>query len=202
MERAASNMRPYLADWYDRVFLESFKKQGNVCKEYQNDIGFPMKENYVGVTTEELAAETKEIMEVHKPGTDEIRESYLDPLINQGLIEKVPSVKDRRQNIYFPVDPAANGNGKVDTNKVIVTDPNLYPSKSLIEESFRTLVKYPARDSIFFDQITDYRIEDIDGQKIELQELLDKYFSEPEQYFEKGFEEEQSGPPPNMEEIN
>src|SRR5215204_1817972 len=202
MERAASNMRPYLAEWYDRVFLEAYKKQGNVCKEYQNDIGFPMKENYVGVTTEELAAETKEILEVHKPSTDEIRENYLGPLINQGLIEKVPSVRDRRQNIYFPVDPAANGNGKVDTNKVIVSDPNLYPSKDLIEESFRTLVKYPARDSIFFDQITDYRIEDIDGEKIELKGLLDRHFSEPEQYFEKGFEEEQSGAPQVMEEIN
>ena len=150
MERAASNMRLYLAEWYDTVFLEAYKKQGNVCKEYQNDIGFPMKENYVGVTTEELAAETKEIMEVHKPSTDEIRENYLGPLINQGLIEKVPSVRDRRQNIYFPVDPAANGNGETNTSKVIVSDPSLYPSRNIIEETFRTLVKYPARDSIFF----------------------------------------------------
>jgi hypothetical protein len=191
MERAASNMRPYLADWYDLVFLEAYKKQGNVCKEYQNDIGFPMKENYVGVTTEELAAETKEIMEIYKPSTDEIRENYLGPLINQGLIEKVPSVRDRRQNIYFPVDPAANGNGKADTSKVIVSDPSIYPTRNLIEETFRTLVKYPARDSTFFDQITDYRIEDIDGQRIELEELLDRYFSEPERYFEKGFSEEE-----------
>ena len=191
MERAASNMRPYLAEWYDRVFLEAYKKQGNVCKEYQNDIGLPMKENYVGVTTEELAAETKEIMEVHKPSTDEIRENYLGPLINQGLIEKVPSNRDRRQNIYFPVDPAANDNGKTNTSKVVVSDPNLYPTRNLIEELFRTLVKYPARDSIFFDQITDYRIEDENGQKVELEELLDRYFSEPERYFEKGFSEEE-----------
>jgi hypothetical protein len=91
MERAASNMRPYLAEWYDRVFLESYRELGNEPQTTQNDIGIYVKENYVGLTTEQLAIKTKETMEVHKPSTDEIRESYLDPLVNQGLIEKVPS---------------------------------------------------------------------------------------------------------------
>jgi hypothetical protein len=191
MERAASNMRPYLAEWYDRVFLESYRELGNEPQMTQNDIGIYVKENYVGLTTEQLAIKTKEMMEVHKPSTDQIRESYLNPLVNQGLIEKVPSARDNRQNIYLPVDPAVNGNGKADTSKVIVSDPSLYPTRNLIEESFRTLVKYPARDSIFFDQITDYRIEDIDGQRIELKEILDRHFSQPERYFEKGFSEEE-----------
>lgn len=40
---------------------------------------------------------------------------------------------------------------------------------------------------INFEQMTDYRLEDEDGNKIELEELTDKYFSNPEDYFEKGF---------------
>jgi hypothetical protein len=200
MERAASNMRPYLAEWYDRVFLESYRELGNEPQTTQNDIGIYVKENYVGLTTEQLAIKTKEIMEVQKPSTDEIRESYLDPLVNQGLIEKMPSARDNRQNIYFPVDPAANGNGKTNTSKVIVSDPSLFPTRNLIEESFRTLVKYPARDSIFFDQKTDYKIEDIDGQQIQLDQLLDRYFSRPEEYFEKGFDDEDKQAVLNLEE--
>jgi hypothetical protein len=187
MERAATNMRPYLADWYDRVFLEAFKELDGKPNEYKNEFNIVYeKENYVGLTSEQLAIKTKEIMQVHKPSTDEIREAYLDPLVNLGLIEKAPSVRDNRQNIYFPVEYSST-NGNTKTNKVLVTDPNLYPSRNLIEESFGTLVKYPARDTTFFDQITDYRIEDENRQKIEVAELLDRYFGEPEQYFEKGF---------------
>jgi hypothetical protein len=106
------------------------------------------------------------------------------------LVEKVPSIRDNRQKIYFPVEYSAT-NGNTKTNKVLVTDPNLYPSRNLIEETFRTLVKYPARDSIFLDQITDYRIEDIDGQQIQFEDLISRYFSNPEDYFEKGFSEEE-----------
>jgi hypothetical protein len=201
MERAATNMRPYLADWYDRVFLEAFKGLDGKPNEYVNDIGIIYeRENHVGLTTEQLAMKTKEIMQVRKPSTDEIRESYLVPLINLGLIEKTPSIRDGRQNIYFPVEYSSNNgssdngsgnNANTNPNKVLVTDPPLYPTKNLIEESFRTLVKYPARGTIFFDQITDYRIEDTDGRKIELDELISRYFGSPEEYFERGYSQEE-----------
>ena len=167
MERAATNMRPYLADWYDRVFLEAFKGLDGKPNEYENDLGIIYeKDNHVGLTTEQLAIKTKEIMQVRKPSTDDIRESYLDPLINLGLVEKSPSVKDNRQNIYFPVEYFGNGDANTNNknNMILVREPELYHSRNLIEESFRTLIKYPARDTIFFDQITDYRIEDTEGK--------------------------------------
>jgi hypothetical protein len=192
MERAASNMRPYLAEWYDRVFLEAFNELDGKPNEYQNDIGIVYeKENYVGLTTEQLAIKTKEVLGTHKPSSDEVRRNYLDPLTNLGLIEKVPSVRDNKRNIYFPTEYSPNNCSATKSNKILVTDPSLYPSRNLIEESFRTLVKYSGSDGIFFDQITDYRIEDIDGQRIELGQLLDRYFSRPEEYFEKGFDEEE-----------
>jgi hypothetical protein len=100
------------------------------------------------------------------------------------LIEKLPSARDSRRNIYFPTEYPANGHNTVG-NKIRVTDHNLYPSRNVIEESFRTLVKCNAEDTKIFDQITDYRIEDVDGRKIELDELLDRYYNRPEEYFEE-----------------
>jgi hypothetical protein len=106
-------------------------------------------------------------MQARKPSIDDIRESYLDPLVNLGLIEKTPSVRDGRQNIYFPVEYSSNNgsgnsddnNANTNSNKVIVIDPSLYPTKNLIEESFRTLVKYPPETQYFLIklQITELR---------------------------------------------
>jgi CBS domain-containing protein len=187
MERAATNIRPYLSEWYERVFLPAFQGLDGKPNVYENDVGMPLKENYVGLITEQLAAKTQEVMHVHKPSTDDIRKSYLYPLINLGLVDKAPSVKDHRHNIFYPVETGnITGSNK---NKILVSDPNLYPTKNIIEESFRTIVKYDAEGSTFFDQTTDYRIEDVDGRKIELEELIDRHFSNPEEYFEKGYSE-------------
>jgi hypothetical protein len=186
MERAATNMRPYLADWYDRVFLEAFKELDGTPKVIENEHGFAYsQETHVGLTTEQLAIKTKEITQTRKPSTDEVREAYLEPLVNLGVIDKATSVQDNRQNIYYPVEYSTKENTY--SSKIVVRDPSFYPSRNLIEESFRTLVKYPASDTTFFDQITDYRLEDTEGQKIELGELIDKYFGNPEEYFENGF---------------
>src|SRR5918993_146146 len=123
MERAASNTRPYLAEWYDRVFLEAFNELDGKPNEYQNDIGIVYeKENYVGLTTEQLAIKTKEVLGTHKPSSDEVRRNYLDPLTNLGLIEKVPSVRDNKRNIYFPTEYSPNNGSATKSNKILVTD--------------------------------------------------------------------------------
>jgi hypothetical protein len=66
-----------------------------------------------------------------------------------------------------------------------------------MEESFRTLVKYNGEDSTKtnFSEYTDYHIVDPEGNSIQLDELLARYFSEPqiEECFEKGFTEEREG---------
>ena len=196
IERAASNMRPYLAEWYDEVFLEAFEELDGQPNVYTNELGVVYeKEYYVGLTTEQLASKTKEVMLTKKPSSDEIRIIYIDPLVNLGLIEKTPSVRDNRRNIYFPTEYSSNGAAKSD--KILVTDPNLYPYRNLMEESFRTLVKYNGEDSTKtnFSEYTDYHIVDPEGNSIQLDELLARYFSEPqiEECFEKGFTEEREG---------
>lgn len=66
--------------------------------------GYYERETHIGLTSEQLATETRDILRVNKPSTDEIRESYLYPLLNLGVIEKVSSVIDGRSYIYFPVE--------------------------------------------------------------------------------------------------
>jgi hypothetical protein len=61
MERAASGLRPYIANWYNDVFLPAFKdldgKPNDLKDDYDNVI---IKERHVGVTTEQLAVVTPE----------------------------------------------------------------------------------------------------------------------------------------------
>jgi hypothetical protein len=48
-------------------------------------------EKHVGVTTEQLAAKTKEVFKGSKPSNKELRDKYLEPLVNLGVIDKVQS---------------------------------------------------------------------------------------------------------------
>ena len=66
-----------------------------------------------------------------------------------------------------------------DKTKIKVKDPSLYPCKNLIIESFRTIIEYDAED---------YQIVDENDQEITLEELADRYYNNPGEYFEKDFE--------------
>ena len=88
MERGGSNLRPYLAEWYDIVFTTTYEDQNDTSKSAYNDVGIKMTETIVGVTTEELADKTAEVMSVSKPSIEDIRKKYLDPLIYQGIVNK------------------------------------------------------------------------------------------------------------------
>ena len=60
-------------------------------------------EKYVGLTTVQLATQTKEVYGGPKPSSGDLLAKYIYPLINQGIIDKAQSKIDGRQNIYFPV---------------------------------------------------------------------------------------------------
>ena len=40
----------------------------------------------------------------------EIRDQYLDPLYNLGIVDKFQSELDKRENLYCPVDEVGTGN--------------------------------------------------------------------------------------------
>ena len=182
MERGGSKVRPYLQQWYNDVFVKCFAKQEGKPKELLNEYGFPMcKESIVGITTEDLSKETQE-------DPNDIRKKYLDPLINLKVIQKFPSVRDNRSNIYcLPNYGAALNTKKQDKTKIVVKDPSLYPSKDLIVESFRTVIEYDADDPLKNKKNSGYHILDENGHEIRPDELADRYYNNPEEYFDQNY---------------
>ena len=58
MERGASGVRPYVANWYNQVFLPCFSDLDGKPIEDISDNGYPLlREKYVGVTTEQAIRE-------------------------------------------------------------------------------------------------------------------------------------------------
>ena len=181
MERGGSKVRPYLQQWFNNVFVKYIAKLEGKPKEYQNELGITYnKEEVVGLTTEDLSKETDE-------DPNHIRKKYLDPLINLGLVQKSPSVKDGRTNIYSLPDSSQNKDN-IYTDKILVKDPSLYPSKNVIIESFRTVIEYDADDTSFFEKKSEYEILDENGGRLTLEQLADRYFANPELCFDRGFE--------------
>ena len=181
MERGGSKVRPYLQQWFNDVFVKYIAKLEGKPKEYQNELGITYnKEEVIGLTTEDLSKETDE-------DPNHIRKKYLDPLINLGLVQKSPSVKDGRTNIYSLPDSSQNKDNN-DTDKILVKDPSLYPSKNVIIESFRTVIEYDADDTSFFEKKSEYKILDENGGQLTLEQLADRYFANPELCFDRGSE--------------
>jgi hypothetical protein len=182
MERGGSKVRPYLQQWYNDVFVKYYTELNDKPKEYQNELGIVYsKEEVAGLSSQDLAKKTDE-------DPNHIRKKYLDPLINLGLVQKSPSVKDGRTNIYSLPDNSRNKDGDNDRDKILVRDPSLYPTKNVITESFSTVIEYDADEASFFEKKFEYEILDENGDHITLEQLVDKYFANPEPYFERGFE--------------
>jgi hypothetical protein len=188
MERGGSKVRPYLQQWYDEVFLKCFEELGNDPKRYETNLGFMSSESVVGLTTADLSKVTLE-------NPDAIRKRYLDPLINLGLIQKTPSQKDNRVNIYYPPTsgtgeaeaPDSNSNNTSDDKRIKVKDATLYPDTNLIVESLRTVIEYDDEDPSKNNSNFGYEILDEDGQPIALERLAERYFSNPDEYFERAY---------------
>jgi hypothetical protein len=199
MERGGSNIRPYIADWYNRVFFPAFRSlNGEVKKSFSPSGNAYVAETHVGLTTEELAQRTKELMG-HTPGGREIREKFLYPLTNQGIVNYAKSQINGKENIYFPVDEDEDEgnifslfeNGK--DYRLTIKDPMMYPSKNVLEKELRTIVrreeKIQAENKIKF--CSDYKILDVDGIELSVDQLLEKYFTNSESCFMNGFPDDE-----------
>jgi len=199
MEIAGSNIRPYLAEWYNDKFLVAFKAEGGQKRTKTENIGETsektLTEDYVGVATRELC-------EITNIGSEELRKKYIDPLVNQGIINKTRSNIRKNENIHYPVD--AKGQNifslfKTEECKLTIK-PGLFPGKKLILEAFglgsksedpgfereSSEKRFGAEGGIFKKNILDtYRLEDHVGKEITVNELIDRYLSDPETCFIK-----------------
>jgi hypothetical protein len=175
---ASSTLRPYVVEWYNQVFLPAFRDMGGKPNERTVD-GIPIeKEYYVGVTYNQLAEKTRDVMRIAKPSSDELHKNSLYPLLNLGFINKTQSVIDRRANIYSPVEETNIFTMFQNSQdfRLRITVASLFPSRQALEEDFRRIVKYRHKEG---DRLK-YKLVDEKGVEISVEELIDRYLNNPE----------------------
>ena len=189
MERAASGVRPYIANWYNDVFIPAFKDLDDKPNESKDEFGNTIiKERHVGVTTEQLA-KTKKVNGGLKPSSGDLLAKYLYPLIIQGIVDKVPSEIDKRFNLFLPVEATTGGSNifalfqDPDDMRLKAPYPSAYPTKNIIEDSIRFSLEYYYKEGVGNEE--KYRLIDVDGKGITPTELAERYFSSPEDCFIK-----------------
>jgi hypothetical protein len=185
MERGGSNIRPYIAEWYNKVFKPAYNE---LPEEPKNKVvGDTTKtEERKGLTSNELAQKTKEILKIPKPNADEILKKYVYPLQNQGIIDNVQSQINKNNNLYFPSDEEQNIFSLFSNNdfRLNVRDNAFYPSTTVLENLISESIeeKHHAEDPL--EKIKNYRLLDHEGKEIlSPKELVERYLSNPETCF-------------------
>jgi hypothetical protein len=222
MQVGASGARPYIVNWYNQVFVAAIKDLGGepnkVTAAANNDDqgkstidGKPIvtsSEKHVGVTTEQLALKTKVVLKGAKPSNKELRDKYLEPLVNLCIIDKIQSEIDKRENIYLPVEEGNLFNifdDSINNNlRLKVPGPDAFPSKNFLKEQFRTIVEKNAGDMAVLEKnFCHYKLIDRDGIEISLDQLLDKYFTNPYDCFIENIKQQQNNfvSPPDVRSI-
>jgi hypothetical protein len=197
MRMASSVVRPYIANWYNTVFLPAFKElpsEPNKLTKEVFDNGekheiVVIRENEVGMTTKELVQKSYDIMKISLSG-DQVRKQFLYPLANTGIINMTKSVINRNENLCSPVEDSIFSLFDQDNDfRLKILDSRLYPNKTLLEEEFRTIVKHNDSQGVKNSDFQKYKILDVDGSEITVNQLLDKYLSDPESCFIKAWPE-------------
>ena len=200
MGKASSALRPYIAEWYNKVFLTGYKEvkeKGGINQTLTEGGKLIESENAVGLTTKYLAERTQKVMGGVKPSRDDIREQYLEPLYNLGIVDKFRSELNKSENLYCPVDEVGTSNifamsddANPDDYRLKIKEPYLYPSKNVLMNCIRTFVEHHAEGNTSTNKIhyfQKYRLVDHNGVEITTEELVDRYLSNHEETFKKDY---------------
>jgi hypothetical protein len=97
----ANGVRPYILEWYEKVFLKTFGEKAEPDSKLfkKDDL---RTEDRIALTTQELVEATKEI-QGKTLTVKKILQTYLEPLMNEGYIDKQESNINHRNNIYYPL---------------------------------------------------------------------------------------------------
>ena len=191
----ANGVRPYILEWYNDVFLETYNAKTNEDSKI-NSRGEELKENRIAVTTKELIDKT---FEVHKKklSTQQILQTYIRPLVNENFIDFVHSEIDKRARIYFPVSSTSKysklfTSGKMNNFsqhlKMTVEDPTLYPDKQYIISKIEGILRYSSDNDLLIE------IQNYEGKGITIEELANQYYTNPDDHFEQPNENRSNNP--------
>jgi len=171
MERGASNIRTYIAEWYNMVFKPAYDElpqepDSRIIEKAGKEM--TVTEERRGITTNALIEKTSQVLKIPKPSSDQILKKYLYPLLNHGIIDKNESQINKNNNLYFPADEEQNIFSLFSNNdsRLEIKGNAFYPSKTAMEQvlmSFtnRTIEEnHHAEDSSYKNNF--YRIVDPD----------------------------------------
>src|SRR5829696_8471163 len=181
----ADGVRPYILEWYYDIFLRAY----NAKKEPDSQVNSndqTITEKRIALTTEQLVEKTKE---VHKQSytKKKILETYINPLSNQGYIDKTVSELDKRAKIYYPVKVTTENRKLFDSEQtnnlsqnqqLFITDSTLFPNRKYLISKIEGVLRYSSDKGIII------KLEDNEGNEITVEELVDRYYKDPEKYFE------------------
>jgi hypothetical protein len=180
----ANGVRPYILEWYYTVFLKTFNtKTGPESKVFGS--GEERCEDRKAVTTEELVIATKEVQ--NKNFTNKkILESFLEPLMNEGYIDKHESSINHRNNIYYPtilVDGSEKSsfdvfldqksNDEQQISRIKINDFTLNPTGEYIKDKVGEVISCSSTTDVFCELL------DHNKNRISVDELVKKYYANP-----------------------
>ena len=190
MHRASSQIRLYVAEFYNDVFLPTYNSYEVANTGVKG--GETVTESQRGITDAQIDKYIKNNgMETFDRRT--IRERFLDPLSNQGILNKTRSEIDRRSFIYSPVKDYETGISSIfDDDKdprLTIEDPECYPTIEKIADQFSVVSSQSLRER---GDITAnrYEIKNSDQQKIDFAEMI-SYLGNPDKCFKMGFSKEE-----------
>jgi hypothetical protein len=174
----ANGVRPYILEWYHKVFLPTFEAKTEPDSKLvkKDDL---RTEDRIALTTEDLVIATKNVQEKTLP-VKKILQTYLEPLMNEGYIDKQESNINHRSNIYYPIlsDSEASlfqifkgqkRNKEQENREQDFLDFTREISEEYIKERIQKIVSCSSGDGVFCE------ISDCNGSNITIDELVEKY---------------------------
>jgi hypothetical protein len=196
-------LSPELQQWYKEVFMEVHNDK--VAKQKRREEQDKQLEGQeVSITTADLIKKHEELSKSGKSkggykeeNSHQIHQKYLDPLIKTGYIED-ERIEGKKAKLYRPIKELKYSFYSFSDKKNIssyklkmrVEKFEQFPTEEVLEfqisDSLKCSSKYAQNGKISF------RLVDANGDELSVKELIDKYFSNPEDYFifEDGRKEE------------
>jgi hypothetical protein len=97
----ANGVRPYILEWYGKVFLKTFSEKTEPDSKLfkKDDL---RTEDRIALTAQELGEPTKEMLDKILT-VKKTLQTYLELLMNEGHIDKQENNINHRNNIYYPL---------------------------------------------------------------------------------------------------
>jgi hypothetical protein len=177
MIQYASGLRPFIAEWFDNVLLSSFEKKTEPDSKVDSR-GHNLTEDIKALAVRQLREATFEI-QGKRLTANQIRKGYLEPLINEGYIDKETSNLNKSTDIYYPIILCkVCKSAKCDEdallsqqNQLIVEDSSLFPRKEYMKSQIEGVRKVLSHKGF------------LEINKIDIDKTIETFYNEPERFF-------------------